>query len=69
MSTNLIDSNFINSYHLPYTGNSNGYKDTECYISTLSIYKAIFCEEPPTCAWPPQEARFNPDNLNYVYQL
>ena len=67
MSTNLIYCNFINSYHLPYTGNSNGYKDTECYISTLSIYKAIFCEEPPTCAWPPQEARFNPDNFNYVY--
>ena len=51
-------------YHIPFTGNSNGYDDRECYKSTLDVYKIVFRENPPTSVWPNLEIRFHPENFN-----
>ena len=39
----------------------------EWYISTLGIYKIVFDEEPPTCAWNSPDSRFDPENFKWVY--
>jgi hypothetical protein len=33
-------------YHIPFTGNTNGYDDRQEYLNTLSLYQVMFNEPP-----------------------
>lgn len=54
-------------YHVPFTGNTNGYDDRQEYANTLSFYQAIFNEVPCSSCWPPADFRFNPENFTCMF--
>lgn len=54
-------------YHIPFTGNTDGYDDVKCYESTLDVYKIMYRQIPPHTIWPPPPERFHPDNFTCVF--
>eukprot|EP00343_Euplotes_focardii_P009474 CAMPEP_0205828048 /NCGR_PEP_ID=MMETSP0206-20130828/33952_1 /ASSEMBLY_ACC=CAM_ASM_000279 /TAXON_ID=36767 /ORGANISM="Euplotes focardii, Strain TN1" /LENGTH=340 /DNA_ID=CAMNT_0053129497 /DNA_START=749 /DNA_END=1771 /DNA_ORIENTATION=+ len=54
-------------YHVPYTGNTNGYDDRQEYANTLSFYQAVFNVLPCTSVWPPVEFRFVAENFQCMF--
>lgn len=54
-------------YHVPFTGNTDGYDDVNCYKTTIDVYKIMYRQMPPYTIWPPAPDRFHPDNFTCVF--
>lgn len=54
-------------YHMPFTGNTNGFDDRAQYVNTLSFYQLIFNEVPCTSVWPPVDFRFQVENFQCMF--
>ena len=54
-------------YHVPFTGETNGYNDRQEYDNTLTFYQAVFNEAPCTSCWPPGDFRFQVENFQCMF--